>query len=162
MIIHVRNKNTFIIDDFRLKCCVGKNGLTSFKKEGDHSTPKGIFKLKKLYFREDRVGTPTCKIIKKIINKNLAWCDDSNHKKYNEEINIYNPANKENLYRKDCKYDYLITISHNDKKIPFKGSAIFIHLTDNYKPTAGCIALKKKDFEILLKLINKKTKIRIG
>ena len=162
MIIHVRNKNTLIIDDFRLKCCVGKNGLTSFKKEGDNSTPKGIFKLKKLYFRKDRVGTPTCKIIKKIINKNLAWCDDSNHKKYNEEINIYNPINKENLYRKDCKYDYLITISHNDKKIPFKGSAIFIHLTDNYKPTAGCIALKKKDFEILLKLINKKTKIRIG
>ena len=48
------------------------------------------------------------------------------------------------------------------KKTPFKGSAIFIHLTNNYKPTAGCIALKKKDFEIMLKLINQKTKIKIG
>ena len=37
------------------------------------------------------------------------------------------------------------------RKIPNKGSAIFIHLTNNYKPTAGCVALKKKDFEILLK-----------
>ena len=54
------------------------------------------------------------------------------------------------------------TISHNNKKIPFNGSAIFIHLTDNYRPTAGCVALKKKDFEIMLKLINKKTKIKIG
>ena len=69
---------------------------------------------------------------------------------------------KENLYRKDHKYDYLISISHNERKIPNKGSAVFIHLTDNYKPTTGCIALKKKDFEILLRLIDKKTKIKIG
>ena len=69
--------------------------------------------------------------------------------------------NKENFYRKDCIYDYLITINHNEKRIPKKGSAIFIHLTDNYKPTAGCIALKKKDFLILLKIINNKTKIKI-
>ena len=69
---------------------------------------------------------------------------------------------KENLYRKDHKYDYIVSISHNEKKTPGKGSAVFIHLTDNYKPTAGCIALKKKDFEILLKLIDKKTKIKIG
>ena len=66
------------------------------------------------------------------------------------------------LYRKDNKYNYLITISHNEKKVHYKGSAIFLHLTDNYKPTAGCIALKKKDFEILLKLINQNTIIKIG
>ena len=69
---------------------------------------------------------------------------------------------KENLYRKDHKYDYIISISHNEKKILGKGSAVFVHLTHNYKPTAGCVALKKKDFEILLKLINRKTKIKIG
>ena len=59
-------------------------------------------------------------------------------------------------------YDYLIVITYNEKKVPHKGSAIFLHLTKNYKPTAGCIAIKKKDFEILLKLIVKKTKIKIG
>ena len=69
---------------------------------------------------------------------------------------------KENLHRKDHKYDYIISISHNEKKVPNKGSAVFIHLTDDYKPTAGCIALRKKDFEILLKLIDKKTKVKIG
>ena len=162
MIIHVKNKNSLIIDDFRLKCCVGKNGLNSNKKEGDYSTPKGIFNLKKLYFRKDKVGVPKCKIEKKIIKKNMAWCDDPNHKKYNEEIKTFNKKLIENLYRKDNKYDYIISINHNEKKIPNKGSAVFIHLTNNYKPTAGCIALKKKDFEILLKLIDKKTKIKIG
>ena len=162
MIIHVKNKNTLIIDDFILKCCVGKNGLKFNKKEGDHSTPKGVFNLKKLYFRKDRIGVPKCRIKKKIITKNMAWCDDPNHKKYNEEIHVVNKQLKEKFYRIDNIYDYLITISHNQKKTPYKGSAIFIHLTDNYKPTAGCIALKKKDFEILLKLIDKKTKIKIG
>ena len=162
MIIHVPNKNTLIIEDFKFRCCIGKKGLNSNKKEGDYSTPKGLFNLKKLYFRKDRVGIPNCKIDKKIIKKSMAWCDDPNHKKYNEEIKIYSKNNKESLYRSDYKYDYVITINHNYKKTPNKGSAIFIHLTKNYKPTAGCIALKKKDFEIVLKLISKKTKIRIG
>ena len=162
MIIHVKNKDTLIIDDFTLKCCIGKNGLNSNKKEGDCTTPKGIFILKKLYFRKERVGIPKCKINKKIIKKNMAWCDDPNHKNYNEEIKTHNKKLEENLYRKDYKYDYVITISYNEPKKPNKGSAIFIHLTNDYKPTAGCIALKKKDFEILLKLIDKKTKIKIG
>ena len=162
MIIHVKNKNTLIIDDFKLKCCVGKNGLNSKKREGDYTTPKGLFNLKKLYFRKDRAGIPNCTIPKKIIKKHMAWCDDPNHKRYNEEIKSYHKHLKENLYRTDNNYDYLILISHNEQKIPNKGSAIFIHLTKNYKPTAGCIALKNKDFEILLNLIDKKTKIKIG
>ena len=162
MIIHVPNKNTLIIDDFKLRCCVGKKGINYNKKEGDYTTPKGLFKLRKLYFRKDRVGIPKCKIYKKNIKKNMAWCDDPNHKKYNEEIKTYNKDLKEHLYRIDHKYDYVISISHNEKKISGKGSAIFLHLTNNYKPTAGCVALKKKDFEILLKLIDKNTKIKIG
>ena len=162
MIIHVPNKNSLIIEDFKLRCCIGKKGLNSNKKEGDYSTPKGLFSLKKLYFRKERVGIPKCKLNKKAIKKDMAWCDDPKHKKYNEEVKTQDTDNKEKFYRIDHAYDYVISISHNEQKIPNKGSAIFIHLTDNYKPTAGCVALKKKDFEILLKLIDKKTKIKIG
>ena len=162
MIIHVKNKNTLIIDDFKFRCCIGKNGLNSNKREGDYSTPKGLFNLKKLYFRKDRVSLPRCKLNKKAIKKGMAWCDDPKNKKYNEEIKTYNKNDREKFYRVDHTYDYIISINHNEKKVPNKGSAIFIHLTTNYKPTAGCIAIKKKDFEILLKLTNKKTKIKIG
>ena len=93
----------------------------------------------------------------------MGWCDDPKDKKnYNKLINIKKSIKHEKLYRKDNKYDFLIPILYNTKKIIHgKGSAIFIHLTDNYKCTLGCIALKKKDFLILLKLINKKTKIKI-
>ena len=162
MIIHVPNKNTLIIDDFKLKCCIGKNGLNSNKREGDHSTPKGLFNLRKLYFRKDRIDNPKCKINKRVIKRDMAWCDNPKHKKYNEEIKTRQKNLKESLYREDHKYDYIISISHNEKKIQAKGSAVFIHLTNNYKPTAGCIALKRKDFEILLRLIDQKTKIKIG
>ena len=147
MIIHIKNKNTLIIDDFKLRCCIGKNGFKSKKIEGDNSTPKGFFYLKKLYFRKDRIGIPQCKLPKKIITRNLAWCDNPANKKYNEEIYTLDKNNKEHFYRKDNIYDYLIVISYNKNKIPNKGSAIFLHLTKNYKPTAGCIALKKKTLE---------------
>ena len=93
----------------------------------------------------------------------MGWCNDSKSKFYNKEIQINNQKIKhEKLFRKDHSYDYLIVINYNTKKIiPSKGSAIFIHLTKNYKKTAGCIALKKKDFLILTKIINNKTKIKI-
>jgi L,D-peptidoglycan transpeptidase YkuD (ErfK/YbiS/YcfS/YnhG family) len=93
----------------------------------------------------------------------MGWCDDSkNRKNYNKLIKIKKNIKHEKLFRKDKKYDYLIPINFNTKKtILGKGSAIFLHLTDNYKKTLGCIALKKNDFLILLKLINKNTKIKI-
>ena len=93
----------------------------------------------------------------------MGWCDDANvPKKYNKLINIKHDIGYEKLYRKDYKYDLLIPIKYNfENSIPGKGSCIFIHLTKKYHLTAGCIALQKKDFLIMLKLINKDTKIKI-
>ena len=93
----------------------------------------------------------------------MGWCDDPKSKYYNKEIKINKKIKHEKLFKKDGSYDYFVVINYNTKKIiPFKGSAIFIHLTKNYKKTSGCIALKKKDFLILMTLINKKTKIKIN
>ncbi len=93
----------------------------------------------------------------------MGWCDDINTPKYyNKLIKIKKKIKYEKLFRKDHKYDLLILIKYNYlKTIKGKGSCIFLHLTNNYKPTSGCVALKKKDFLTLLKLINKKTKIKI-
>ena len=35
MLITVKNKDTLIIDEFKFRCCIGKNGLTKNKLEGD-------------------------------------------------------------------------------------------------------------------------------
>ena len=163
MTIFLKNKHTLQMDDFYFKCSIGKKGVTRRKKEGDYKTPLGTFTIGDLFYRKDRMSKPKTLLKVKEIKKNMGWCDDVNFpKKYNQLIKITNKVKHEKLKRKDHKYDYIISISHNEKKIPGKGSAVFIHLTDNYKPTAGCIALKKKDFVILLKLIDKKTKIKIG
>ena len=163
MLIRLKNKEKLIIDDFIFKCCIGKNGVKKHKIEGDNSTPKGIFTIGTFYYRKDRVIKPFTNLKTKIIRPNIGWCNDPKQKFYNKEIKIQKKIRYEKLFRKDHKYDYLIVINYNIKKtLPDRGSAIFIHLTKNYYPTAGCIALKKKDFIILLKLINKKTKISIS
>ena len=163
MTILVKNKHTLQIDEFKFQCCIGKKGSTRNKKEGDKKSPKGTFQIENLYLREDRIKKPLTllKCIK--IKKDMGWCDDINFpKKYNKLIKIEKKIRHEKLKRKDNKYDLLIPIKYNfNKPTSGKGSCIFIHLTKNYQPTAGCIALKKKDFLIMLKLIKKNSKIKI-
>ena len=163
MPIFLKNKHTLQIDDFYFKCSIGKNGLSKKKIEGDKKTPKGTFEIEYLYFREDRIELPTTSLKTIKIKPNMGWSDDVNFpSKYNKLIKIKKNIHHERLFRNDYKYDLLIPIKYNfDKSIVGKGSCIFIHLTKNYNPTAGCIALQKKDFLIMLKLINKNTKIRI-
>jgi len=161
MLIKIKNKETLIIDDFKFRCSVGKKGIKNNRIEGDKTTPKGLFTLGKLYYRADRVKKPQTNLKVNKIKKTMGWCNDSKSKYYNSEVKISKKIGYEKLYRKDYKYNYILVINYNSKKIPYKGSAIFLHLTKNYKPTLGCIALKEKDFLIMLKLINKKTKIKI-
>ena len=163
MLLKFKNKEHLIVDEFKFKCSIGKKGLKSKKKEGDNCTPIGVFELGKVYYRADRIKKPDTILKTKKITKNMGWCDDPYNKNYNKEI-ILNRKNKgEKLFRKDSIYDILIVIEYNTNKVrPFKGSAIFIHLTKNYYPTQGCIALKKNDLLILLKIIKKKSKIKIS
>ena len=162
MTIVVKNKETLIFEDFRFKCCIGKNGTTNNKIEGDKKTPKGLFSLDNVYYRKDKNIKPITKLNSISINRQMGWCNDVRNKKYNKLIRINKKIKHEKMFRKDYKYDYVIPINYNTKNIKIgKGSAIFIHLTKNYKKTEGCIALKKKDLLILLKLVNRKTKIKI-
>ena len=165
MIIVIKNKETLLIDDFKLRCVVGKKGINKNKVEGDYTTPRGIFKLGNIYYRSDRVQKPLTKVRSIVIKRNMGWCDDPNSKYYNRLIKIKKnlKISYEKFYRRDSKYDFLILIKYNYKRtVKFKGSAIFLHLTKNYSPTKGCIALNKKDFLILIKLINKNTRIKIN
>ena len=163
MTILVKNKHTLQINEFIFRCCIGKKGSTKNKKEGDRKTPIGTFKIENLYFRKDRLKKPLTSLKCIEIKKNMGWCNDIHFpKKYNKLIKIEKKIRHEKLIRKDHKYDLLIPIKYNfEKTITGLGSCIFIHLTRNFKATAGCVALKKKDFLILLKLVRKNSKIKI-
>ena len=162
MLIKLKNKDTLVVDDFTFKCCIGKKGLNKNKIEGDNSTPRGLFKLGKLYYRSDRVDKPETNLKIRKINRYMGWCIDSKNRSYNSEIKINNKIKHEKLFRRDYKYNYFIVINYNMKnKVLNKGSAIFIHLTKNYSPTIGCIALKQNDFLVLAKILKKNSKIKI-
>ena len=162
--MHIIIKKRFLFyKGYKLKCSIGKSGLTHSKKEGDLATPKGLFKLVLLYYRKDRIKLKKCPIKKIIIKKNMGWCNDSRSKKYNQVITLPFKYSAEKLYRKDKIYDIFINIKYNHFPIVIgKGSAIFLHLSKKkYKSTSGCVALKKEDFLKILPLINNKTKISI-
>jgi len=162
MIIKLKNKDKLIVSSFVFKCSIGKNGLKKNKIEGDKSTPLGTFQLGDLYWRPDRVKKPETSLKCIPITKNMKWCNDENSKFYNKEFTKNIDIRHEKLFRRDYKYNYFILIRYNYKKVvKGKGSAIFIHLTKNYKKTDGCVALKEKDFLILAKITNKKDKIKI-
>ena len=162
MKIIIIEKDTLLYDEFKFKCSIGKNGKTTKKIEGDNKTPKGLYTLGPLYYRKDRFSKLTTKLKKIEIMKNFGWCDDIKSKFYNKPIKTNINVRHEKLYRNDKKYDLFIPIKYNSKKPKKnKGSAIFLHLTNNYKKTQGCVAIKEKDMLILLNLINKKTKIKI-
>ena len=157
-------KNLLFYKDYKLKCSIGKSGIKRFKKEGDLATPKGIFKLGLLYYRKDRNKSLKSKIKMRVIKKNMGWCNDSKSKKYNQQICFPFKYSAEKLYRKDMIYDIFINIKYNQSPaVKGKGSAIFLHLTNNkYKTTKGCVAILKKDFLKILPLISKNTKISLS
>ena len=157
-------KHLLLYKGYKLKCSIGKSGIKKNKKEGDLATPKGSFKIGNLYYRKDRLKKFKSKINKKVIKKNMGWCDDIKSNKYNRQIIFPFKYKAEKLYRKDSIYDLFINIKYNHNPVvKGKGSAIFLHIANSkYYPTKGCVAISKKDFLKILPFINKKTKILIN
>ena len=157
-------KNKFLyFDKYKIKCSIGKNGVSFKKKEGDDQTPGGDFKFKYILYRKDRVLNFITKLKKIIIKKNMGWCDDPKSKYYNQLIKFPFKHSAEKLWLKENSYDIILVIDDNLKPIiKYKGSAIFLHIQKKkYQATKGCIAISKKNMETLIGKINKKTEIKI-
>ena len=162
--MHIKLKNKKIyFGEYKVKCAIGKRGISRKKREGDGCTPKGFFKFKYLFYRKDRVAKIKSYLKKIIIKKNMGWCDDPGSNSYNKLIKFPFFYSAEKLHKNENIYDLILVINYNLKPIiKNKGSAIFLHIAKkNYSPTEGCIAISKKDMKLLLGYINKKTKLII-
>jgi L,D-peptidoglycan transpeptidase YkuD (ErfK/YbiS/YcfS/YnhG family) len=150
--------------NFKFRCALGKGGIKQKEREGDFITPKGKFKLIKIYYRSDRIKKISSVLKKNKIKKNMGWCDDVSSNYYNKQIKINKKISHEKLYRKDNVYDIVVVLNYNLKPIiKGKGSAIFLHVAKkNYKKTQGCIALKKNELLNLVSKIKRNTQIKIG
>jgi L,D-peptidoglycan transpeptidase YkuD (ErfK/YbiS/YcfS/YnhG family) len=156
--------NLLYLQDYKLRCSIGKRGISINKKEGDGKTPCGNFKVKYILYRKDRIQNLKSKLKKKIIKKNMGWCDDPKSKYYNQLITFPFKYSAEKLWLKENTYDIILIIDYNSNPIiKNKGSAIFLHIAKKKNsPTKGCIATNKKNMRLLLSKINKKTTININ
>jgi len=161
--IIVKKPGYLIFKNFKFRCSLGKNGIGNKKKEGDGRTPRGTFKLTKLFYREDKIKNIRGKIKRVKIKKNMGWCDDPKSRFYNKLVKLPCKFSYEKLYRKDNIYNIVVVLDYNlNPIIKNKGSAIFIHVEKkNYKTTQGCLGLKQNDLIKLISIIKKNQKIKI-
>ena len=157
------NKKYLIYNQYKVKCAVGKRGIGLKKKEGDLITPIGLYKIKYILYRKDRIKKIQSKLKKVVIKKNMGWCDDPKSKKYNKLINFPYDYSFEQLFKKENIYDIILVLNYNMRPVKKnKGSAIFIHVAKkNYRRTQGCVAVKKSDLLKILKIIKISTKVKI-
>ncbi|WP_408744590.1 L,D-transpeptidase [Acetobacter malorum] len=135
-----------------MSAVIGKNGLTEQKQEGDHATPIGIFPLRKVYYRADRLIKPKTILPVEPLSPRDGWCDDPQSPDYNRFVKLPHPARHEQLWREDHVYDLIVVMGYNDNPaISGRGSAIFMHLQrPDRTPTEGCLALSESDLRTVL------------
>ena len=142
---------------------LGKNGVTTIKQEGDGKTPLGEFELGFILGMHSNILNVNGVKYQKI-TENMYWIDDPKSKYSNQLVDILEVQkdweSAEHLIDYPIQYEYLIEIKSNPKNIQGKGSAIFLHCTNN-KPTAGCVAVNKDIMKKLIENINPNTKIEI-
>ena len=136
----------------RVRCALGRAGVTPDKREGDHATPAGRFALRGVMYRTDRLEPPPCRLPCRPIAPNMGWCDDPADAQYNTLVFLPHSGRYEDLWREDTVYDVIVVLGFNDRPpVPDRGSAIFMHVArPDYAPTEGCVALALKDLLDLL------------
>jgi len=138
--------------DHSVHCALGRSGIIHNKWEGDGGTPIGLFPLRRVFYRRDRLRPPLTSLDIQPITPTMGWCDDPKHADYNRLVELPHPASCESLWREDEIYDVIVVLGHNDDPVvPNMGSAIFLHLArPDFSPTQGCVALALPDLLTLL------------
>jgi L,D-peptidoglycan transpeptidase YkuD (ErfK/YbiS/YcfS/YnhG family) len=121
---------------------VGRGGIKVDKREGDGGTPAGIWPLREVLYRADRIAKPKTALPVRALKPDDGWCDAPGDANYNRPVRLSYPASAERLWRNDHIYDLIVVVGYNDAPVvPGLGSAIFLHFArSNYSPTAGCVA----------------------
>lgn len=142
---------------------LGRAGIRANKREGDGGTPRGRFRLMRLWWRADRWPRPRTLLPARRIRPDDAWCEDAKDRNYNRPIKRPRHSTADRLMREDRLYDFIVELDHNTRpRIAGRGSAVFVHVArEKFAPTAGCIALEHRTLRRLLARLGPKTRIDI-
>src|SRR5215471_10468484 len=142
---------------------LGRSGIAANKREGDGATPRGSFRLVRLWWRADRLPRPRTLLPVRRIGRDDAWIEDPTDRRYNRAVRRRTDEPGDRLWRSDHLYDLIIELDHNSRpRVAGRGSAVFIHVArPGFGPTAGCVALERKHLWWLLSRVGPKTRIKI-
>jgi L,D-peptidoglycan transpeptidase YkuD (ErfK/YbiS/YcfS/YnhG family) len=157
------NRYRLAFGTWAVRCAIGRSGMIRGKREGDGASPVGVWPLRRVFYRPDRLPRPVTKLCTVEMSPADGWCDAPTDKNYNRLVKLPYPASAEDMWRTDNIYDIVIELGYNDDPIvPGKGSAIFLHLSrKGYTGTAGCVAIARKDMDALLGKVQPGVKIHI-
>jgi L,D-peptidoglycan transpeptidase YkuD (ErfK/YbiS/YcfS/YnhG family) len=144
-----------------LPVALGRGGIKANKREGDGATPRGTFRLKRLWWRKGRHPRPATLLPVTRIKPDDGWCEDPSDRRYNQRIKVPEESKADRLTRLDNLYDFIIELDHNTRpRIAGRGSAVFIHVArPGFGPTAGCVALNINALRRLLARLGPRTRI---
>ena len=158
-----RTRGVLLAGPLAIPVVLGRGGIRANKFEGDGATPRGRFRLVRLWWRADRHPRPRTLLPVQRITPNLAWCEDTDDRRYNRPFRRSANEPGDRLWRVDHLYDFIVEIDHNTRpRVARRGSAVFIHVArPNRGPTAGCVALRAGELRRLLVGMGPRTRIDI-
>ena len=153
--LHVRarpgpkTRGVLIAGQLVLPVALGRSGINTNKREGDGATPRGRFRLRRLWWRADRGLRPQTLLPLRPIRRDDAWSEDPSDRRYNHPVRRKAGEPGDRLWRDDHLYDLIIELDHNSRpRVAGRGSAVFVHVArPGFAPTAGCVALESKRLE---------------
>jgi L,D-peptidoglycan transpeptidase YkuD (ErfK/YbiS/YcfS/YnhG family) len=151
-------------DGRTVPCALGRGGIQGDKREGDGVTPAGVWPIRRVLYRADRLARPRTKLPVGTIARQDGWCDAPEDAAYNQPVTLPYSASHEEMWREDGLYDLVAILGYNDDPPePGRGSAIFLHVArPDYGPTEGCVALALPDLLMLLEQIAPDSALHIG
>jgi len=146
-----------------LPAALGRSGIRADKREGDGATPRGLFRPLRVWWRADRLPRPRTILPVRRIGPADAWCEDPADRRYNRAVRRSASEPGDRLRREDHLYDLIVEIDHNTRpRVAGRGSAVFIHVArPAFGPTAGCVALRRSDLQMLVARLTRRTRITI-
>jgi len=158
------SRGILVAGGLALPVAIGRGGIKANKREGDGATPRGSFRLRRLWWRSDRHARPRTMLPARLIRKDDGWCEDPADRHYNQPVKVPAGSKADRLARADRLYDFIIELDHNTRpRVAGRGSAVFIHIArDGFGPTAGCVALTMPALRRLLAQLSPQTRIDIA
>ena len=127
--------------------CLGLNGMSNHRTEGDKTTPIGVFQMNTPFGQDAPLEGFPANYIQ--VDETYIWSQDSNRlvrdlSASGEQVGTAGYAEH---------YDYVIDAGYNRNAVPKAGSALFLHCIGQGKTyTSGCVSIPKEEMAKVMRL----------